>query len=225
MINPVPASSSQVKGPPIKMNRYLLKGTGVGALGGLLFGFDTAVIAGATHQLTQVYYADAEQLGITVAIALVGTVIGAMSAGAIGQKFGGRDTLRVMAVLVCDLGAGLRSCVELVCAARRPIHWRPGHRRLLGAWPGLHRRARPRPMARPAGRYVPGQHRRWHPARILLELRDRRVEHRRDAMALAARNRRSPRNSVPDHALRHSAQLALAGHPGPHRRGARRYWR
>src|SRR5271163_4941272 len=92
-------SRSGRRGPALKMNRYLFKGTAVGALGGLLFGFDTAVIAGATHQLTQVFQLSAEQLGITVAIALVGTVIGAMSAGAIGQKFGGRDTLRVLAVL------------------------------------------------------------------------------------------------------------------------------
>jgi MFS transporter, SP family, arabinose:H+ symporter len=93
----------------LKMNRYLFKGTAVGALGGLLFGFDTAVIAGATHQLTQVYSLSPSQLGLTVAIALIGTVIGAMSAGAIGQKFGGRDTLRVMAVLyiISALGSGL----------------------------------------------------------------------------------------------------------------------
>ena len=120
MINPVPSSSSQVKGRPVKMNRYLLKGTGVGALGGLLFGFDTAVIAGATHQLTQVYNLSAEELGITVAIALVGTVIGAMSAGAIGQKFGGRDTLRVMAVLyvISALGSGLAWSWYALLAAR-----------------------------------------------------------------------------------------------------------
>jgi sugar porter (SP) family MFS transporter len=104
----------------MKMNRYLLKGTAVGALGGLLFGFDTAVIAGATHQLTQVYDLDAEHLGITVAIALVGTVIGAMSAGAIGQKFGGRDTLRVLAVLyvISALGSGLAWSWPVLLVAR-----------------------------------------------------------------------------------------------------------
>jgi len=102
------------------MNRYLIKGTAVGALGGLLFGFDTAVIAGATYQLTQVFELSAEQLGITVAIALVGTVIGAMSAGAIGQKFGGRDTLRVLAVLyvISALGSGFAWSWHALLVAR-----------------------------------------------------------------------------------------------------------
>ncbi len=102
------------------MNRYLLKGTAVGALGGLLFGFDTAVIAGATHQLTQVYSLTPAQLGLTVAIALIGTVIGSMSAGVIGQKFGGRDTLRVMAALyvLSALGSGLAWNWYALLAAR-----------------------------------------------------------------------------------------------------------
>src|SRR5277367_611977 len=102
------------------MTRYLIKGTAVGALGGLLFGFDTAVIAGATYQMTQVFELSAEQLGITVAIALVGTVIGAMSAGAIGQKFGGRDTLRVMAILyvISALGSGVAWSWPVLLVAR-----------------------------------------------------------------------------------------------------------
>ncbi len=80
------------------MNANLAKATAVGALGGLLFGFDTAVISGTTHSLTIAYGLSPKALGITVAMALLGTVIGAMSAGIPGQKWGGRETLRVLAV-------------------------------------------------------------------------------------------------------------------------------
>jgi MFS transporter, SP family, arabinose:H+ symporter len=81
------------------LNRYLMKATIVGALGGLLFGFDTAVIAGTTQQLTEVFHLTPTTLGLTVFIGLVGTVIGAMGSGVLGQKIGGREALRVMAVL------------------------------------------------------------------------------------------------------------------------------
>jgi sugar porter (SP) family MFS transporter len=83
----------------MRLNFYLFKSTIVGALGGLLFGFDTAVIAGTTHQLTEIFHLTAGELGFTVSIALWGTVIGAMSAGAVGQKLGSREALRIMAVL------------------------------------------------------------------------------------------------------------------------------
>ena len=82
----------------IKLNSPLLKATVVGALGGLLFGFDTAVIAGTTHSLTLAYRLSPRELGITVAMALLGTIIGAMTAGIPGQRWGGRETLRILAV-------------------------------------------------------------------------------------------------------------------------------
>src|SRR5258707_2902685 len=82
----------------MKLNPHLLKATAVGALGGLLFGFDTAVIAGTTHSLTLAYSLTPRQLGFTVSVALIGTVIGAMSAGIPGQKYGASATLRVLAV-------------------------------------------------------------------------------------------------------------------------------
>jgi SP family arabinose:H+ symporter-like MFS transporter len=81
------------------LNRYLLKATLVGALGGLLFGFDTAVIAGTTEQLTAVFHLTPFTLGLTVFIGLVGTVIGALFSGVLGQKIGGREALRIMAIL------------------------------------------------------------------------------------------------------------------------------
>lgn len=91
------------------MNAYLIKSIIVGALGGLLFGFDTAVIAGTTHQLTQVFNLSPTQLGITVSIALWGTVIGAMSAGVIGDRIGGREALRILAAfyVISALGSAL----------------------------------------------------------------------------------------------------------------------
>ncbi len=83
----------------MRINSYLLRSTGVAALGGLLFGFDTAVIAGATHALTDTYHLSEAALGLTVASALWGTILGALFAGIPGDRYGRRDSLRVMAIL------------------------------------------------------------------------------------------------------------------------------
>ena len=93
----------------MRLNSYLLKASIVGALGGLLFGFDTAVIAGTTHQLQLVFNLSEWSKGITVSIALWGTVAGALSAGMLGQRLGGRNALRLMAVLyiVSSLGCAV----------------------------------------------------------------------------------------------------------------------
>ena len=83
----------------MKLNSTLLKSTVVAALGGLLFGFDTAVIAGATQALKVLYHLSPLGEGFTVASALVGTVIGSMLAGIPGDRYGRRDSLRGMAAL------------------------------------------------------------------------------------------------------------------------------
>jgi sugar porter (SP) family MFS transporter len=83
----------------MKVNGYLLKSAVVAALGGLLFGFDTIVISGTTHSLREVYRLSEGWLGFTVASALWGTVIGSMIAGIPGDRYGRRDSLRIMAVL------------------------------------------------------------------------------------------------------------------------------
>jgi len=83
----------------MKLSPSLFKSTIVAALGGLLFGFDTAVISGATHGLTDQYHLTPESLGITVASALLGTLIGAAVAAVPGDRYGRRDSLRVLAVL------------------------------------------------------------------------------------------------------------------------------
>src|SRR6266404_1960638 len=81
------------------INSYLVKSTVVAALGGLLFGFDTAVIAGTTRALSETYHLSPSSLGVTVAAALGGTILGAMLAGIPGDRYGRRDSLRAMAVL------------------------------------------------------------------------------------------------------------------------------
>ncbi len=90
----------------MKLNSTLLKSTVVAALGGLLFGFDTAVISGTTGGLTQSYGLTPFLLGVTVFSALFGTVLGAMLAGFPGERYGRRDSLRVMAVLYLVSGLG-----------------------------------------------------------------------------------------------------------------------
>ena len=93
----------------MRPNVNLMKATLTGALGGLLFGFDTVVIAGAIDALEKLYSLSPQEKGFTVAIGLVGTVIGALGAGQIGQRLGSRETLRLTAILyvVSALGCGL----------------------------------------------------------------------------------------------------------------------
>ncbi len=90
----------------MKLNAYLLKSTVVAALGGLLFGFDTAVISGTTSALASTYDLSPTLLGVTVASALYGTIVGAMLAGWPGERYGRRDSLRGMAILYLVLALG-----------------------------------------------------------------------------------------------------------------------
>ena len=98
----------------------LVKSALTGALGGLLFGFDTAVIAGATQPLTREYSLSSGQLGFTVAIALWGTVVGSMSSGVIGQRIGSRAALRILGVLyvLSALGCALAANWPMFLAFR-----------------------------------------------------------------------------------------------------------
>ena len=87
----------------------LMGSTVVAALGGLLFGFDTAVISGTTDWLESVYQLGPFSLGFTVASALIGTILGAMCAGWPADVKGRRWTLMLIAVLyfVSAVGSGL----------------------------------------------------------------------------------------------------------------------
>ncbi len=88
------------------MNATLFRGVLVGALAGLMFGFDTAVIAGTTAGVKAAFGLSATGVGITVSSALWGTLAGALLAGKPGDRFGARACLKVIALLYIVSGLG-----------------------------------------------------------------------------------------------------------------------
>jgi sugar porter (SP) family MFS transporter len=91
------------------MKKTLVLSTVVAALGGLLFGFDTAVISGTTDWLQSVFRLSSFQLGFTVASALIGTITGALLVGRPADRFGRRSVLFLLALFyfVSALGSAL----------------------------------------------------------------------------------------------------------------------
>lgn len=79
------------------------------ALGGFLFGFDTAVISGAEQTIQQYWSLNTIEHGLTVSIALIGTVIGSLIGGIPCDRLGRKKTLYIIAVLylVSSLGTAL----------------------------------------------------------------------------------------------------------------------
>ena len=79
------------------------------SLGGFLFGLDTAVISGAEQRIQVLWSLDVFEHGLTVSIALIGTVVGAMLGGIPSDKFGRKKTVFWIAVLflVSAIGTAL----------------------------------------------------------------------------------------------------------------------
>ena len=78
---------------------YLLKITIIGALGGLLFGYDTAVISGAIGFLETKFSLDVNQKGFAVSSAIFGCILGVMVSGNLSDKVGRKKALLLTAVL------------------------------------------------------------------------------------------------------------------------------
>ena len=78
----------------------------VAALGSLLFGFDTAVISGTTEALRSAFALNDNLLGLTVTSALLGTMVGALTAGRPADWWGRRPVLTILAVLFLISAAG-----------------------------------------------------------------------------------------------------------------------
>ncbi|WP_316832978.1 sugar porter family MFS transporter [Pedobacter aquatilis] len=90
-------------------NLFILKISAVAALGGLLFGFDTAIISGAIAHLEAYFKLDALQLGWAVGCILIGCATGALIAGSLADRYGRKATLMLCALLfgLSAIGAGL----------------------------------------------------------------------------------------------------------------------
>ena len=66
---------------------YMIFLSFVAAIGGLLFGYDTAVISGTISQVTDQFQLDALQQGWYVGCALIGSICGVMFAGMLSDRF------------------------------------------------------------------------------------------------------------------------------------------
>lgn len=90
----------------MRPNSNLVKATLIGALGGLIFGFDVAAVSGIIDSVVHVFGLSGFGKGLTVAVGPVGTVIGCFAAGVVGQRLGPRTALRYAAGLYCVVALG-----------------------------------------------------------------------------------------------------------------------
>lgn len=82
-----------------KTSSLVLRSSIVAALGGLLFGFDTAVISGTTDALQKIFALSDFWLGFTVSSALIGTILGAATIQYPANRLGRKPTLALIAIL------------------------------------------------------------------------------------------------------------------------------
>lgn len=94
---------------PAKASSLVKRSAIVAALGGLIFGFDTTVISGTTTSLESQFNLSSFGLGFTVAVATIGTIVGALIAGKMADRFGRRKVLFIIGILYIlgALGTGL----------------------------------------------------------------------------------------------------------------------
>ena len=85
---------------------YIIFLSVVAALGGFLFGYDTAVISGTIAQVTHLFQLDTLQQGWYVGCALIGSIIGVLFAGILSDKFGRKSTMILSAILFSTSAIG-----------------------------------------------------------------------------------------------------------------------
>lgn len=85
---------------------YLVFLSVVAALGGFLFGYDTAVISGTISQVSKLFQLDTLQQGWYVGCALIGSIAGVAFAGILSDKIGRKRTMLISAILFSSSAAG-----------------------------------------------------------------------------------------------------------------------
>src|SRR5580658_4142369 len=110
----------QIVGDSRSRMRTVILVSFVAALGGFLFGYDSAVINGAVGAIAAHFSAGPAALGLTVASALLGAAAGALVAGRLADRFGRLFPMRLAAVLfiVSAIGAGLSSSLVILALFR-----------------------------------------------------------------------------------------------------------
>ena len=100
--------------------RSALRIASVAALGGLLFGYDSAVINGAVQAIQDEFAIRDAELGFAVASALLGAAAGAMTAGRVADRIGRVAVMKIAAALflLSAVGAGLSTNIELLVIFR-----------------------------------------------------------------------------------------------------------
>lgn len=99
---------------------YVLWLATVAAIGGFLFGFDSAVINGTIEALKESFGTDAEGTGFAVGSALLGCAAGAFGAGGVAERLGRRPAMCIAAIvfLVSAIATGGATNVYVFIAAR-----------------------------------------------------------------------------------------------------------
>ncbi|MBQ8501941.1 MAG: sugar porter family MFS transporter [Bacteroides sp.] len=91
---------------------YLIFLSIVAALGGFLFGYDTAVISGTTSQVSQIFGLDTLEQGWYVGCALIGSIAGVLCAGVLSDKLGRKLTMVISAILFTASAVGCAFCAN-----------------------------------------------------------------------------------------------------------------
>ena len=194
----------------MRPNLNLMKATITGALGGLLFGFDTVVISGVIDALVKLYGLGAYGKGWTVAIALIGTVVGSFGAGVVGQKLGGRETLRITAVLyvVSALGSAFAWGWPSLMVFRFLGGLGIGASSVLGP---VYKPSSSRQVEGPIGRRVPNQRSAWNPGGVCIQFWHSPAASWRDGVALAGGRGRNSGGRFPGAIVCHPTQPPMVG--------------